>query len=147
MLDRNLIGHAFTPHAVNVTTEMIVAFARSIEEGNPVFTDPAAARAAGYASLPAPPTYGFCLEMIGASDPFEWAAFLGINLDRVLHGEQSFRYHAPILAGARVTFTTRIADIYERRNGALEFVVLDTAATDGGGEPLVDMQRVVVVRN
>ncbi|MFX7816744.1 MaoC family dehydratase N-terminal domain-containing protein, partial [Acinetobacter baumannii] len=71
-------------------------FFNTIGERNPVYRDAKAAEAAGYAGVPIPPTYLFCLEMMDNVRPFEFLEALNIDLARVLHGEQSFSYHAPV---------------------------------------------------
>jgi hypothetical protein len=67
----------------------------------PSIADAEAAKAAGYAAIPIPPTYLFCLEMMDAEKPFEFLEALQIDLARVLHGEQRFSYHAPVVVGDR----------------------------------------------
>ena len=44
-------------------------------------------------------------------DPFAWLRELGIDLAHVLHGAQGFRYFAPVYAGDRLTFASRIEDV------------------------------------
>ena len=48
-------------------------------------------------------------------------------LGRMLHGEQRFFYERPVYVGDRIRLSTRIADIYDKKGGALEFIVLDTS--------------------
>ena len=56
-----------------------------------------------------------------------------IDIARVLHGAQSFRYLAPAYAGDRLTFAARIADVAVRRKGALTVVVRETDVTNQHG--------------
>ena len=84
----------------------------------------------GWPALPVPPTLLFCLEM-EQPDPWHFLGLMGIDLARVLHGEQEFDYLAPAWAGDTLTFAVRIADIYDKRGGALEFVT----KTDPGDQP------------
>jgi acyl dehydratase len=107
----------------------------------------AAARAAGYRGLVAPPTFAFCLNMMAATEPSEMLRVLGIDPQKVLHGEQSFTYHSPICAGDVLTFRIRVADIYVKKGGALEFVVQETAVTNLSGQPVVNMRGVTVIRH
>lgn len=51
---------------------------------------------------------------------------------RTVHGEQVFIYHRPACAGDLLGVASRIADIYDKRNGALEFMVIDTAVSRDG---------------
>jgi acyl dehydratase len=80
-------------------------------------------------------------------NPMDFLDLLKVDLGRVLHGEQSFTYYAPVCAGDRITFRSRIADIYDKKNGALEFIVMDTECRNQNGERVTDMRRSIVVRN
>ena len=62
MLDRKNIGRISKPHTVEVEKGRLKFFAKAIGETNPIYTDESAARAAGYRSLPAPPTFIFSLD-------------------------------------------------------------------------------------
>ena len=35
------------------------------------------------------------------------------NVGKILHGSESFKYHKAICAGDRITFETKITDIYD----------------------------------
>jgi acyl dehydratase len=146
MIDKKHIGTVFAPHTVEVEAGRLRFFAKAIGETDPVYLDDAAARAAGYAALPAPPTFLFCLEM-ERRDPLAWLAAIGADLARILHGEQSFRYYQPVCAGDRVTFETSITDIYDKKGGALEFVVRKTRVSNQRGEHVADLSSSVVQRN
>jgi acyl dehydratase len=72
---------------------------------------------------------------------------LKIDLREVLHGEQRFDYHSPVCAGDTLRFQTRVSDIYDKKGGALEFVVNDTKVTNQLGEHVSDLHSVIVVRH
>ena len=72
---------------------------------------------------------------------------MGVDMSRVLHGEQSFTYRRPIYAGDRLLLTTTTQDIYAKKGGALEFIVQYTVATTEEGEAVAEMRAVTVVRN
>ncbi|WP_088278915.1 MaoC family dehydratase N-terminal domain-containing protein [Ideonella sp. A 288] len=146
MLDKGFIGHRLAPFTVPVEASRLRLFAKAIGETRPEYLDEAAARAAGFAGLPVPPTFLFCLEM-DAPDPGALRTLLGIDIARILHGEQRFRYHAMAHAGDTLTFEQRIADIYDKKGGALEFVVRETRVTNHRGEPVAELDCVTVVRN
>ncbi len=146
MIDKKHIGLKSAPHRVEVEKGRLRFFAKAIGETNPIYTDEEAAKAAGYASLPAPPTFVFCLEM-EQPNPFEDLETMGIDLGKLLHAEQSFRYHAPICAGDCLTFEKQVSDIYDKKGGALEFVVQDSRVKNQTGELVAELRRVIVVRN
>lgn len=91
-------------------------------------------------------TFLFCLEM---EKPDPWAAFkhIGVDVLTVLHGEQSFSYHAPAWAGDRLRFVARVADLYAKKQGALEFVTMETRVTNQDETHVADLRSVVIVRN
>jgi len=147
VIDPNFIGKALPTVVTDVERGQLRAFAKAIGETNPIFLDEDAARRAGYRGIPAPPSFAFCLEMLGNDRPFILLDMLGLPLAKALHGEQAFTYHVPICAGDRLTFTATIVDIYAKKNGALEFVVQDSHATNQFGELAVDLRRVVIIRH
>ena len=146
MIDRNYIGKEFGRLTVAVEAGQLAFFAKAVGETNPIYSDEAAALAAGHKALPAPPTFGFSL-MLAAPDPFAWLAELGVELGRILHGEQKFEYGAQIYAGERITLISRLSDIYDKKGGALEFLCRETRAVNEAGEEAVRMSDVIVVRN
>ena len=145
MVDATDIGRTFPPHSADVEAGRLRLFAKAIGETRPEYLDEAAARAAGHPSLPAPPTFAICLDF-EMPDPFAWFHELGVDLSRVLHAAQSFRYFAMIHAGDRLTFASRIEDVFQKRGGALTFVVKVTGVTDQNGARVAEMRATVVVR-
>lgn len=146
MIDRKHIGKTRPPHTVEIEKGRLLFFAKAIGETNPIYTDEEAARKAGYVSMLAPPTFTFCLEQ-DLPNAFEFLESIGVDMRKVLHGEQSFTYHGPICAGDRITLETRISDIHDKKNGALEFIVLDTTCRKQGGIVVAEQRTVLVVRN
>ncbi len=146
MIDRKWIGHELGASELPIELSRLRFFARAIGEGDPVYTDRALARAAGYADLPAPPTFLFAAELdSGAVD--RMLEQLEIPMAKLLHGEQSFTYHKAACAGDTVTVRSRIEDIYDKKNGTLEFVVKSSRATNQAGELVAEMRTVLVCRH
>lgn len=146
MIERGFIGAELPGFAVTVERSRLRLFAKAVGETDPVYLDEAAAAQAGHPDLPVPPTFLFCLEM-DAPDPAALRRMLRIDLSQILHGEQGFRYHRMAHAGDRLSFSPRIADLYERKGGALQFVVRETAVRDAAGAPVADLRCVTVVRD
>lgn len=120
MIERRFIGYRTPEFDVEVEKGRLRQFARAIGETDPVYLDERAARAAGHASLPVPPTFLFCLEM-ERDDPYDRFATLGIPLGRVLHGEQRFVYHRIAADGARcvrVAVTVSDQDGQDKSSGS-----------------------------
>ena len=146
MIDRGHIGRKLSPHTAVVEAGRLRLFAKATGEDRPEYLDEAAARAAGFRGLPAPPTFVFALEN-EVPDAMAWVRELGMEIGRVLHGEQSFTYKRQVCAGDVLTFRPVIADMYDKKGGALEFVVRTTAVTDEAGEPVAELRMVAVYRN
>jgi acyl dehydratase len=146
MIDRKLVGKALPPAVLEIEKGRLRFFARAIGETDPVYTDEGAARAAGYESLPAPPTFIFAAEL-DANTLLPALKDLGVNLSRILHGEQQFTYFAPICAGDTVSVASQFTDIYDKKNGALEFIVKESVVTNQHGLRVAQMRSVIVVRN
>lgn len=146
MIDRKFIGYQLKPSVLTVDRTRLQFFAKAIGEKDPVYVDPVAAKAAGYADVPAPPTFLFAAELdSGAND--QLLADLDIPLAKLLHGEQSFRYLQPVCAGDTVTVQSTITDIYDKKGGKLEFAVKDSQVTNQRDELVAELRTVLVVRH
>ena len=146
MIDRRHIGHTMAPFTVPVEAGRLRFFAKATGQADPVYTDPAAARDAGHRDLPVPPTFLFCLEMEGPNAG-ALRELLGLDYRRLLHGEQRFSYHAMACAGDQLRFEQRIEDIYDKKGGALEFVVRLTRVTNQHGVLVAELRSTTVQRN
>ncbi|MFI6173386.1 MaoC family dehydratase N-terminal domain-containing protein [Nocardia sp. NPDC051052] len=145
-VDQSVIGKRLAPSTLTVEAGRLRFFAETIGERNPIFTDLDAAKAAGYPNLPVPPTFLFGIELDNP-DSFSWLADLGIDLRRVLHGEQSFTYHATAVAGDVLTATPTIGNVYSKKGGALEFIEKTSIVTRADGTLVAELKTVIVVRN
>lgn len=136
MIDPKFIGHQFATTTLAVEAGRIKAFAQAIGATDPIHFDTEAARAQGYPAVVAPPTWLTIAEMERGNDPRCEAlpALLGLELSRFLHGEQEYEYLLPICAGDCLSVSSFIKDIYSKRNGALEFIVMELHYRRQSGE-------------
>lgn len=146
MIDKKWIGHVLKTSVLPIERSRLQFFAKAIGENSPVYTDRDAAMAAGYADLPAPPTFLFAAELDSQAND-QLLVDLKIPLSKLLHGEQSFTYHGTACVGDTVTVRSTITDVYDKKNGALEFVVKDSRATNQRDELIAEMRTVLVCRN
>jgi len=146
MIDKKHIGYAPPPILWDVEKGRIAFFAKVIGLTDPIHTDEAAAKAAGYRGIVAPPTFIFGAPG-DSGETMKLIETLEIDLGKVLHGEQRFDYHAPVCAGDTLRFQSKVSDIYDKKGGALEFVVNDTKVTNQLGEHVADLHSVIVVRH
>ncbi|WP_186426692.1 MaoC family dehydratase N-terminal domain-containing protein [Cupriavidus metallidurans] len=145
MIDKKHIGKVIADFRTSAPASQLRFFAKATGETRAIYTDEAAARDAGHRGLPLPPTFLFSLELV--NPPSGWREELGIRTERILHGEQSFTYHRMAYAGDVLHFRTTITDIYDKRNGALDFVVRETRVTNQDNEHVADLRGVLVQRN
>lgn len=146
MIDRRHIGHALPPFEVEVEKGRLRFFAKATGQTDAIYIDESAARDAGHPGLPVPPTFLFCLEM-ESPNPAAIRELLGMDYRSLLHGEQGFSYHAMAYAGDTLRFQQRIDDIYDKKGGALEFVVRKTRVSNQRDELVAELRCVTVVRN
>src|SRR5882757_1040327 len=146
MIDRKWTGHELPPSILAIERSRLQLFAKATGETRQEYLDVAAAQAAGYGDIPAPPTFLMAAELdSGAST--QLLADLQIPLAKLLHGEQSFIYHRPVCAGDTVTVRSKIGEIYDKKNGALEFVVKTSRAVNQHEELVAELRSVLVCRH
>jgi len=146
MIDKKWIGHELPVSVIQIERSRLRFFAKATGDTRALYTDPATAREAGFSDLPAPPTFLFAAELdSGAND--QLLAALNIPITKLLHGEQGFTYHRTACAGDTVTVRSIISDIYEKKNGALEFVVKTSRAHNQHDELVAELRSVLVCRH
>ena len=131
-INTEYIGRTFSPsEPYEVSRVKIAEFATAIGEPSPLCRDRAAAQAAGYPDVIAPPTFAIVVTSGGSakvvSDPG-----LGVNYAMVVHGEQRFTYSRPLHAGDVVTAQSTISGI--REVGSLTMVTTETQIQTVDGE-------------
>jgi acyl dehydratase len=143
MVDKSIVGLQSDPEIWDVEKGAVRRFAEAIGDANPLYTDEGAAKAAGYRSLLAPPTFPIVLTM---NERFRQS--LDLASRSLLHGEQSFEYFKPIVAGDRLTVVTRVADVAERAgaSGPMSLVVLEDEGKDERGELVFRSKKTLVLR-
>ena len=147
MLDKSKIGAVTEVREIAVEAGMLRLFCQAIGETNPIYLDENAARNAGHRAIPTPPTYASALSNLAPPEIDLVLGVLKADLGRMLHGEQGFTQHKPIFVGDRLRMQQRIADIYDKKGGALEFVVLETTVTNQDNELCATMHSTAVLRN
>lgn len=139
------LGYEQAPHVATVDEWRCRFFAKAVGETDPIYSDMAAAKAAGHPSIPLLPTMLFCLEQ-GRPDGYKLIDAMGIKISQLLHGEQHFEYAKPVYAGDVLTFSNKIVDLYDKKGGALEFIVRETTVTNQDGDLVARIKGVTVVR-
>ena len=88
----------------------IAEFADAIGETSPLCRDRAAAQAAGYPDVIAPPTFAIVISMAAVAD-LAHEPDLGLNYAMVVHGLQSFSHARPLHAGDVVVAQSTIESV------------------------------------
>jgi hypothetical protein len=146
MLDKSKIGYKFPSFDVDIEAGRLRFFAKAIGETNPIYTDESAAISAGYPAIPAPPTFMFSVDLEGP-ELLPVLHLLKLDIGKVLHGSQEFEYFGQIYAGDRITQQSSIVDIYDKKGGALEFVVQASSYTNQNNELVGKARQTLVYRN
>lgn len=147
MIDEKFIGYELPARKVVVERGQLKLFCKAIGESNSIYLEETAAREAGFAGLPVPPTFPMSLSLLAEPASSEVYEAMGVDKTKLLHGEQEFRYLSPIYVGDELSLRCKISDIYQKNDGALEFIVYDTVLLNQQDKPVVEMQSVTVVRN
>jgi acyl dehydratase len=132
---RGLIGkHYRQLDYFQVGREKIREFATSIKDDHPTHHNEADAATAGYSGLLAPLTY---LAIAGRQVQLEiFTKFnIPINIARVFHRDQKFRYHRPILTGDKLYFDTYLDSVIESHGTVI--AEIRSEVTDTEGNPVV----------
>jgi len=110
-VDQSFRGRSFPPtRPYEVGREKIREFADAINDPNPVYRERAAAQALGYPDVIAPPTFAIVLTLPAGGEVIRDPAF-GLDYSRVVHGEQRFVHHRPIVAGDLLQVVVTVEDI------------------------------------
>jgi hypothetical protein len=159
----DVVGRSTGASVVTIERGPVTRFAEAVTDTAGVYQRRDAAREAGFDDIPVPPTYFF-------SAAGHWGAFTedqpaGARPDRnptmeiigqlmakggmVLHGEQEFLYHQPIVAGQRLSAEGRVVDLYEKQSGerTMTFLVTEDQYRDEAGELVLTSRMNLIHRS
>lgn len=71
---------------------------------------------------------------------------IGLDVEKFLHGEQSFRFHRPMPAAAQVRNDARIAEVYDKGDARGCVIEIEGTARLADGEPLVSWTARIMAR-
>jgi acyl dehydratase len=143
-LDPSYVGRTYPPVGPYlVGREKIREFALAIGAPDAAYVDPAAAAELGHPDVIAPPTFPIVLTMASnyaiGRDPG-----LGLDFDRVVHGDQRFAYTRPVRAGDRLMSVCVIEKIMAR--GGHDFLTTRNDIVTEDGEQVCAVWTRLVVR-
>ena len=145
-INKGVVGKEYAPFVVTVERGKIKEFARALGDPNPFYLDDRVGAASEWGDIIAPPTFATTFRDDGASETFFHD--LGIDVSRVLHGEQEFEMARPIQPGHTYLCRSRIVDVYEKtgKSGPMAFVLREMTITDRMNEIVGTMRHITVIR-
>jgi acyl dehydratase len=143
-LNASLVGKEYDRVDFTVERDRVNQFADAIGEQDPIYRDPEAAKAAGFAEQVAPPTFITVIQLM-TSGQVVLDQELGLDYSRVVHGEQEYRYERPLVVGDRLVATPRLASIQTKKSN--EFLTITSEVHDAGsGELLLTTRSTLISR-
>ena len=146
----DVIGRPTSRGTIAIERGPVSNFAAAVKDDNPIYSNREAAREAGFDDIPAPPTWGFSMAHWGRfpeeqppDDPslegnptMEIIGGLMAKGGMVLHGEQEFVYHRPVVVGDVLHEEGKVTDFYtkESKGKTMTFLVTENEYRDDAGE-------------
>jgi len=130
---RAFIGKETPPGTHVIEAGAVRRFCDAVGLTDPIYTDLAAAKAAGLPERPVPPTF-WCGIMAPGGE------LKRPNFDhfgsRNMNGGTEYEYLKPAYVGQTLTCTMQVADIYEKqgRSGLMIFTILENIWRDESGD-------------
>lgn len=113
-----------------VGREKLREFASAVGSLHPVHHDPVAARGAGYPDVVAPPTFAVVIAQAAEAQLIQDPA-AGIDFSRVVHADERFSHHRPIVAGDELVTVLHVDSVVERRGLSMITTRCEIATEDG----------------
>lgn len=146
----DIVGLPTGKATITVERGPVTQFAASVTDTNPIYRDLDAAKTAGFEHIPVPPTYffsgagfwgAFTEEQPGDATPDRnpMMEVMGALMSKggiVLHGEEEFTYHKPVVVGDKVSREGTVVDLYEKPAGdkTMTFLVTEDEYRNQAGE-------------
>ena len=149
MFDKSKIGYSFPPFTIEVERGKIRELALAIGDDNPIYQSREAAQAAGYSDVPLFPTAPTLFTFWGNAKMVSQIVSLGINVMRVLHGEEEYEYLAPINAGDILTGVMTVVDGKTRHGkdgSSMDILTTEIRYTNQHGQPVLNAREMILVR-
>jgi hypothetical protein len=163
-----VVGRSTGKSTITVERGPVTKFAESVTESSPIYRRSDAAKDAGFADIPAPPTYFFSSAAYwgafpeaqpadamtpesgrGANPTMEIIGQLMAKGGMVLHGEQAFTYHRQAVVGETLHGEGKVVDLYEKPTGerVMTFLVTENEYRDDAGELVLTTRMNLIHRS
>ena len=143
-IDPDLQGRSYPAgETYSVGREAIRDFARAVKATHPAHYDVDAAAALGHRDLVAPPTFAIIIAQRAdaqlIADPSA-----GIDFTRVVHADQRFIHHRPIIAGDQLVAELHVDQVRAMGGGAMITTRAEISTVEG--EPTATTTSSLLVR-
>lgn len=149
MFDKSKVGQSFSPFTYEVPRNKIHELTTAIGDNNPIYHSQEAAIAAGYKDVPLSPTGPTLFGFWGNTNMGRELVNVGINVLRILHGEEEYEYLAPIYPGDVLTGVTTIIDGKSRQGkggSSMDILTTETRYSNQHNQPVLNTRTTIVVR-
>ncbi len=141
--DRSLYGVEHQAGPFEVTSEMVHGFSESIGETGAIYNDEAAAKAAGYSGVVAPPN--LCTLFVRHVELPDIKLKFGRSR---FHAGQRVQPRGSIVAGDSLSASSHLKEVYPKtgRSGTMVFVVWETTFRNQNDQVVADVQESFAAR-
>jgi len=149
MFDKSKIGQSFAPFTCEVQRNKIHELNIAIGDENPIYHSREAAQEAGFPDVPISPTSPTMFSRWAKRQPGLSMTDLGIDVARILHGEEEYEYIAPIYPGDVLTGTTTLVDGKTRQGSGghmMDILTTETRYINRDNQHVLSTRSTIVVR-
>ena len=145
MLNKSLINKTYPTIIFDIEKQRVKFFSKATGQTDLVYFDEYVAKENGFPSLLAPPTF---LTTVSheQKNPYQYLHDLSIDMKNVLHAGQSYKYHDLVFAGDQITMESKIKDIYNKKNGMLQFIEFESIFLNQNKKLTVESLSTLVIR-
>jgi hypothetical protein len=141
-ISKEIVGKKMDRFEFVVERGKIKEFCLAIGETNPIYTDIEAAKKAGYADTPAPPTFQTTIQFWGYPKIWSDMTSFGIDIKRLLHLKEEYTYVQPLYPG-KIWAQSEIVDV---KTGKMDMVTFKTTYHNDKDEPVIHAEMAIVIR-
>jgi acyl dehydratase len=149
MFDKSKIGQSFAPFTYEVQRNKIHELTTAIGDENPIYHSREAAQEAGFPDIPISPTSPTMFSHWGNRQRGASLADVGIDVRRILHGEEEYEYLAPIYPGDILTGTTTLVDAKTRQGSGgytMDILITETRYVNQRNQHVLNTRTTIIVR-
>lgn len=150
MFDESKIGQSFAPFTYEVQRNKIHELTTAIGDTNPIYHSREAAQEAGFPDVPISPTTPTLFSFWGNRQRGSGLAEVGIDVRRILHGEEEYEYIAPISPNDVLTGITTLVDGKTRQGSdghTMDILTTETRYVNQHNQHVLSTRTSIVVRN